>query len=275
MSSLVQRVLAAVVAVPLLLLLTFRAPLWLFDLVVALVLWMALAEWFRLASARLAASLSLLGSLALILLLAAVPGEAYGFGFRAASACAVMLLVTGFMLTDRPLSDAAVSLSQTAFGVFYLGALGSYVLLLRGLEHGAWALLLLYVSTWAYDTGGYFTGRFLGRHKMTPNLSPKKTWEGFAGGLLLCVVAVNVLLAYSPWGDMAPWARVALGALLAVWGQTGDLAESLLKRSLDAKDSGVFLPGHGGVLDRIDSLLFNAPLVYAALWAYQACPCLR
>jgi phosphatidate cytidylyltransferase len=100
---------------------------------------------------------------------------------------------------------------------------------------------------------------------MSPQVSPNKTWEGFVGGTVLCMATVCFFFPYAPWGEVPMGARLVLGFLLAVCGQTGDLVESLLKRSLDAKDSGVFLPGHGGVFDRIDSMLFNAPLVYFAL----------
>jgi phosphatidate cytidylyltransferase len=275
MSTLVKRILAAIVAVPLLLALTFWAPVWLFNLVVGGVLFLGLAEWFKLSSTRMATPLVGLGFLSLLLLLVSVPAESLGFGFRGASACVLMLLGTGYLMTDRPLSAAAGTLSQTVFGVFYFGGLGGYVLLLRAMPTGAWALLLLYLSTWAYDTGGYFAGKYLGRHKMSPQVSPKKTWEGFAGGTALCMVTVWFFFANVPEIVVAPWARLVLGALLALWGQTGDLVESLLKRSLKAKDSGAFLPGHGGVFDRIDSLLFNAPLVYFALWLFQVCPCFK
>jgi phosphatidate cytidylyltransferase len=270
-----KRILAALVAVPLLLILTFWAPVWAFDIVVGAVLLAALAEWFRLSSSKLAPPLAWAGFLSLALLLASVPGERYGFGFRGASASVLMLLGVGFMASRRPLDQAAGSLSQTAFGVFYFGVLGIYVILLRGLTGGSWALLLLYLSTWAYDTGGYFAGKYLGRHKMSPQVSPNKTWEGFVGGTALCMAAVWILCVDAPWGSVSPIARLVLGLLLAVCGQTGDLVESLLKRSLEAKDSGAFLPGHGGVFDRIDSMLFNAPLVYFAVWVLQSCPCFK
>lgn len=269
MSALFKRILSAVVAIPILLLLTFKAPIWVFDGVVGVVLLAALAEWFRLAGPKLSRAFAGAGYVSLILLLAAVPGENLGFGFRGAATCVVLLLGTGYLASNRSLADAAGSLSQTTFGVFYFGLLGAYVLSLRAIPGGPWALLLLYAATWAYDTGGYFAGKYLGRHKMSPHVSPNKTWEGFVGGTVLCMAAVWFLFSYAPWGGVAPWARLVLGFLLAVCGQIGDLVESLLKRSLEAKDSGFFLPGHGGVFDRIDSMLFNAPLVYFALRFFQ------
>ena len=269
MNSLVKRILAAAVAIPLLLLLTFKAPVWAFDFVIVAVLTAALAVWFHLADVPLGPSLAWTGYLSLWLLLASVPALSLGFGFRGASACVLILLGVGYLASGRPLAVAAGSLSQTAFGVFYFGLFGTYVLLLRRPPCGAWALLLLYVSTWAYDAGGFFVGKYLGRHKMSPRVSPNKTWEGFAGGTVLCLAAVWFLCADAPEGPVSPTMRLGLGLALALCGQLGDLVESLLKRSLNAKDSGVFLPGHGGVFDRIDSLLFNAPVVYLAVTLLQ------
>jgi phosphatidate cytidylyltransferase len=120
------------------------------------------------------------------------------------------------------------------------------------------------VATWGYDTGGYFVGRFFGRHKMTPQVSPKKSWEGALGGLALSLLALYGLWAFFPVYKEIFGAQdiLILGILMSLFGQLGDLVESMIKRSLSAKDSGSFFPGHGGIFDRIDSLLFNAPVLY-------------
>jgi len=125
--------------------------------------------------------------------------------------------------------------------------------------------VLAFVATWANDTFAYFGGRFFGRHKMLPTISPKKTWEGFAGGAIGSVVGCLVLLAIFP-ARWLPGLTVAgcflVGGVAALLGPTGDLVESMLKRAAGVKDSGSLIPGHGGLLDRIDALLFVAPWVY-------------
>lgn len=122
-------------------------------------------------------------------------------------------------------------------------------------------LLFTLAGTSACDTGAYAVGRLIGRHKMAPVLSPNKTWEGAIGGLLAAVAAMAVMGWVFDLG-VAPWQYLAAAVLVAVVAQAGDLAESWLKRTADAKDSGSIMPGHGGLLDRIDSILFALPAVY-------------
>jgi len=125
-------------------------------------------------------------------------------------------------------------------------------------------VLLVLLVAWLADTGGYFAGRFLGNAKLYPAVSPKKTWAGAWGGLAGSVVGVAVLkLFFAEW---LTWLDVFMIAIPGgIIGQMGDLAESLIKRSVGVKDSGTLLPGHGGILDRIDAVLFIAPYVYAYL----------
>ncbi|HYF62392.1 MAG TPA: phosphatidate cytidylyltransferase, partial [Herpetosiphonaceae bacterium] len=134
------------------------------------------------------------------------------------------------------------------------------------LAPGAAWIFATFAVTWASDTGAYFAGRAFGRNKMSPRLSPKKTWEGFAGGTLASIgagVGIVALLGL----PVSPLVGVALGLIGAIGGTLGDLAESMLKRQAGVKDSGNLIPGHGGLLDRVDSLLFTAPLIYYLLSA--------
>ncbi len=134
-------------------------------------------------------------------------------------------------------------------------------------EGAGWQwVVLLFVVTWANDTLAYFTGRFLGKHPLAPRISPKKTWEGFWGGAAGSVVGALVVKALFLPRLSIP-AAVLVGAGAAFLGPLGDLCESMLKRAAGVKDSGKLLPGHGGLLDRIDAVLFAAPWVVAcALW---------
>lgn len=133
---------------------------------------------------------------------------------------------------------------------------------------GKWLVLIAFIMVWLNDTGAYCVGSACGKHKMSPRLSPKKSWEGFFGGLICCVgagIACNYLVDARGW-DLALW--IGLGVVVSVAATWGDLFESLLKRNLGVKDSGNLIPGHGGILDRIDSMLFVAP---ALLLYIEAC----
>jgi phosphatidate cytidylyltransferase len=176
---------------------------------------------------------------------------------------ATVLLATALF---RPggLEHAPARASSAALAWFYCGFLCATVVAVR-LRFGFGWVVMSFVVTWMNDTFAYFAGRFLGRNKMFPRISPKKTWEGFAGGFAGSIAGALVLLGTFPDGWL-PGLTVAgcfaLGAVGAVVGPVGDLAESMLKRAAGVKDSGTLIPGHGGLLDRIDALLFVAPWVY-------------
>jgi phosphatidate cytidylyltransferase len=125
-------------------------------------------------------------------------------------------------------------------------------------------LLVLFILTWAYDTGAYTVGIIAGRHKLIPSVSPGKTLEGTLGGLLLAVAAVLIARKYL-LTFLGVWESVFLAFLASMVGQLGDLVESMIKRDVKAKDSSTAIPGHGGILDRFDSMLFNAPVIYYML----------
>ena len=166
-----------------------------------------------------------------------------------------------WLLFRRKMEGAFADGLWTLAGALYLGWMLGNFISLRTLEHGReWAVLAVF-GTFAVDTSAYFVGRALGRHALVPILSPGKTWEGAVGGLaggMAATFALSALLRL-PLGWLE---TAALGLLLAVFAQLGDLVESLLKRSTGVKDAGNLIPGHGGLLDRLDSLIFGGAVVY-------------
>jgi len=172
-------------------------------------------------------------------------------------------------LTRKEKGLAVYHISVTVFGVFYVAWLGSHLILLRELPHlrgldyslGFSFVIVAFALTWCYDTGAYFVGRWLGKHQILPSVSPGKTYEGALGGVLCSIagiIAVRALVA--PYITLF-WA-VCLALVASIVGQLGDLCESMMKRDVRIKDSSKTIPGHGGILDRFDSLLFTAPLIY-------------
>ena len=163
-------------------------------------------------------------------------------------------------LVYSPLQDAPVRIAQllTAF-VYGSGGLTSLAAV-RMLPEGGWWVVTALVITWGNDTSAYFAGRFLGKHKMYPEVSPNKTWEGFAGGMVGAVAFLFVQRQFF-FPELTVVDCFVLGILGSILGPVGDLSESMLKRTYGVKDSGKIIPGHGGMLDRIDALIFNAPLV--------------
>jgi phosphatidate cytidylyltransferase len=183
------------------------------------------------------------------------------FGLLGSIALAVLLVALLGLLSGTHRGVTA-RMAVTLLGVLYLGLGFSALLLLRRLDIGAAAVLTVVFGTWAGDTMAYFTGKYFGSTPMAPKLSPKKTWEGFAGGAIGTVLLVVFIGLYT---DLGPGDSLALGAVIAVVGPLGDLFESLVKRDMQIKDSGRGLPGHGGVLDRFDALMWTAVASYFLL----------
>jgi phosphatidate cytidylyltransferase len=175
-----------------------------------------------------------------------------------------MLVLVAMVARPEPHAQALRRASMIALGCLYSAGLVTYLFRLRESSPslGLGLALAAIFCTWGSDTGAYFAGRFLGRHKLYPKVSPSKTVEGGIGGVLSAVgVAFLVRLWFAP--TLGVFDTVAMGLLAGVVGQCGDLAESLLKRSVGAKDSSKLIPGHGGVLDRFDGVMFVAPTLYA------------
>jgi len=166
-----------------------------------------------------------------------------------------------WIMLRRNRKDACASWAFTLAGIMYLGWMASYYTTLIQLDNGyKWVILALF-CTFASDTTAYFVGRLLGRHKMAPSISPAKTWEGACGGLAGAIV-IGSLTAWIIGLPISLWQAITLAAVVSIFAQIGDLVESLFKRNMGAKDSGRALPGHGGILDRIDSLVFAGLVVY-------------
>lgn len=180
-----------------------------------------------------------------------------------------LLALMVFALLRRTVEQAIVHISGTMFGVLYVGWLGSHFVLLRELPRlagydyalGANYVFLAVWLTWCADSGAYIVGRSLGRHLLFPQISPRKTREGAVGALLFALLAGY--LAQRSFADyMTLPTALGLALVAAIAGMAGDLVESLLKRDSQTKDSGGTIPGHGGTLDRFDSLFFSLPLIY-------------
>lgn len=218
----------------------WRSPLWLI-LPVALALWLVPVDVQMMLFDKQFADIDLVSAALLI-------------GMFAAMAYALWLF------EKRPDENAPAAWMATAGGIVLLGWLGSYFFQLRGVGESAaqWTALAM-LGTWIADSGAYVFGKTMGRHKLAPLLSPKKTVEGYVGGIVSGTL-ITVAIAY--FMDLPLTTALALGLLVSVVSPAGDLGVSMLKRSVGVKDSGSLLPGHGGALDRIDSLIWSVALAY-------------
>jgi len=166
---------------------------------------------------------------------------------------------------ERGAEHAGMDFSVSLGALVYLGWVGSYLLALRQIENGGWWVMFVLPCVWMTDTGAYMLGAAYGKHRMTPRLSPKKTWEGFAAGVVSAGLLGGFLaFSYTTWGPLhlPIWQGTVFGLTIGLLTPLGDLGESMLKRQAGLKDSGSIFPGHGGAFDRIDSWLWAAVLGY-------------
>ncbi|MBS4022426.1 MAG: phosphatidate cytidylyltransferase [Dethiobacter sp.] len=247
-----QRIISALIIVPLVLALSWFGG-WPFFGLVLLAAHLGLRELYNLTGQK-GKSVSMpgfAGNFVLLLTLFLGGLNAYFFAF-----VIYFLLLNCYFVVSYPRDYRHLLL--IVFGKIYITTLIGFFLLLR-LESGFPALLAVFLAVWASDSGAYFVGMSFGRRQLAPRVSPKKTLEGALGGLLAATILLSLLAP--PLGMSRPFAAL-LGFTLSVAGQFGDLSESALKRWANTKDSGIFLPGHGGVLDRVDSLLFAVPVAF-------------
>jgi phosphatidate cytidylyltransferase len=277
---LLQRVATAVIGVPAILLVVWAGGGW-FSVVLGILLFIAALEFYAAVSPPptnatlvenpLAAispvrlprllnqrPLGLMGAAFIALLVAA----AHHGGDWWAGTLALATVFPFLWLILRGDSEGALpDWLHSVGGVLYVGWLGSHLVFLRHLDNGRDWVYLAVFATFANDTSAYFVGRAIGRTRLVPRISPGKTVEGSLGGILFGALGV-VLLNYALGLRLDVWPLIPLAVLVPVAAQLGDLAESLIKRGAGVKDAGVLVPGHGGFLDRLDSVLFTIPVVY-------------
>lgn len=251
-----QKIVSALILIPIVLAVTYAGVLPYFFLVV-LVAALALRELYRLGGLR-ARPLLVLGHAANIVLLLVLLN--YGLGTFFQLFIAFFLLLNVFWVLSFPLDFR--SLTILLWGKVYITTLLGFLLLLRLPPGGFLPVLTLFIAVWASDAGAFLIGRYWGQRRLLVTVSPKKTWVGAFGGLVFTSLLLFLL---APQLGFTRSAGLLIGVLLSLAGQCGDLAESALKRWAQIKDSGTMLPGHGGILDRLDSLLFAAPVAYLLL----------
>ena len=262
MTALVSRILVAAALLPLVLLVIWAGGWWLVGLAVVVAL-IALHELYLMT--RELRPVLLAGYAGTT---AALVGAAWGPEWALAGFFATLPLVFLFKAAGGAMPTAA-SLAITVLGAAWIGLGLAHLVLIRELpEHGVLALFTVVIAVFASDTAAYAAGRLLGRHKMAPQTSPGKTWEGFAAGSILAVL-VPFFALYEEGFVTVPESLV-LGAAIALMAPIGDLFESAMKRDARVKDSGRLLLGHGGMLDRIDAFLFTGAAVYYLLRAFGA-----
>jgi phosphatidate cytidylyltransferase len=292
-----KRVLTAVVLVPLVLLAVFKAPFWLFPLLVAGIIVLALHEYLDIAEAAGLKPFRVLtyvvGLLPIALLLTYRLVEWFSITeaqypmYRAAGPLVLSLsflpllapMIFGIPLVFRKdLGMGLASAASSAFGVFYVAGSLSLLIALRSSVVQSILIIFVLFSVWAGDIAAYYVGRSIGKHKLAPIVSPNKSWEGAIASVVASVAVAFIVFHFAPQLSryfasiafqrsgglnlVSRWHTLILGILTNVAAQFGDLFESALKRGAGVKDSGTLLPGHGGVLDRIDALLFAIPVVW-------------
>ncbi len=270
LAGLRTRVLTALVLVPCFLILAWRGEIY-FVLLVNLLTLAGSFEYTRMQQQRGASPDAAMGSLAAL----ALPWSMY---VDVEGATALTLGVLFFAMVARALPRAATrrataSIAATWLGIFYVSWLGSHLVRLRELpsvyafeyDAGFVFVFLAFVIVWVSDTGAYFVGSLFGRHRLAPAISPRKSLEGAVAALVFTSIAGALCAATLLRDVITPWTGALLGFAGSLVGQLGDLLASLLKREANVKDASNILPGHGGVLDRFDSVLLTAPLLYYAL----------
>ena len=266
MSSLASRLLVGAIGLPVVLGLLYLGGWWLFTLA-AVTAVLALHEYTLMARSLRPIALAAYAGAVLALLGAQLSGVDWAVGgFLATLPLAFLLHWVG---TTR--QSATVAIASTMLGTAWIGFGLAFLLLIRAFpDHGRLAAFAILLAVFAGDTAAFFAGRMLGRHRLAPTISPGKTWEGFFAGAVATVFVMFIAL-YQDRDDYLSIGRaIVLGVAIAIAAPLGDLFESALKRDMQVKDSGRLLGGHGGMLDRLDAILFASAASYYVLRAFGA-----
>jgi phosphatidate cytidylyltransferase len=261
-----QRVITAAIGVPLIIAAVWFGNPW-FSLLIAAVVLLSSLEFYRMvAQSGEGQPLTYFGLLfALALALSPLSLHYKNTDMLPLTVALGIVISLLWLLCRSPREGALRSWAWTIAGALYVGWMLSYWVNLRLLDEGAAWVYLAVLTTFANDTGAFFVGRRWGKRKLASSISPRKTWEGAIGGLLSGIAGAFIVFAilnvFSPL-PLSYWQLILLGFLVSLFAQLGDLVESLLKRNLGAGESGKLLPGHGGILDRFDSLIFTGVVVY-------------
>ena len=255
-----QRVITAVVALAIFIPILIAGGFWI-DLAAAVLALIAMSEIFIMRKKIIVSAEALVGGLGVLAV--TLPDAALSWlpsGFGRTDLLGVIIALLLILTVTSKNKTSYDDIGVTALSIIYIGTGFHYLAAIRnvkGLEMLMFALLIV----WLTDSGAYMFGRAFGKHKLWPAISPNKTWEGSIGGVVVAMIFAAIYIQFFDLGHgMVTMLLIAL--LLSVWGQMGDLAESALKRYYGVKDSGKILPGHGGILDRFDSLLFVLPMIH-------------
>lgn len=267
MSNLVSRVLVALVGIPIIVALCLigKIPFLIFVLLLGL---LAFYEFSGMMKHKNSYTNRIIGSISVLLLILNEYSNFIDYHIF------FLLIILALLLSElfRNKSSAINNLGSTLLGIFYIGFFAASILNLREFyntsaftySQGGYLILAILVSIWLCDSAAYFIGSAYGLHKLMPRVSPKKSWEGAIAGFIFAVI--GMIAAKSLVLDFLTITNaIVIGIIVGLFGQIGDLVESLIKRDANVKDSSAIIPGHGGIFDRFDSLLFTAPIVYLYL----------
>ncbi len=254
-----KRIITALWVIPLLIVTVWFGEPW-FSLLVAIWGLLAVLEFYRLVAAAKVPPLTYFGLIGTLVFILSPHFVRYGITLPVMLTSIIVLSLVWLVL--RPQKEQAfASWVWTIAGIIYVGWLLSFWVALRGLDDGRnWVFFGLF-TTFASDTSAFFVGRALGRHPLAPRVSPDKTWEGAIGGGFGAIIASLLLVALISL-PLTYWQAILLGLTVSILGQFGDLVESLFKRNMGVKEASRLVPGHGGALDRIDSVIFAGIVVY-------------